>query len=77
MSTIVTPIFVLFFISYTLMMKCWMANPDDRPTYDAILEALTHLVTEADVHVLYAHLPAYLQSLDSGADGDADGISHA
>ncbi|PVD27091.1 hypothetical protein C0Q70_12242 [Pomacea canaliculata] len=64
-------------IIYGLMMKCWMANPEDRPTYDAILESLSHMVTEAEAHVVYAHLPAYLQSLDGGADGDADGISHA
>ena len=59
------------------MTKCWMADPEDRPTYDSILEALSRMVTEAEQHVQYTHLPAYLHSLDSGADGDGDEISHA
>ncbi|KAK7481735.1 hypothetical protein BaRGS_00026983 [Batillaria attramentaria] len=62
---------------YNLMMKCWMADPDHRPSYDTILESLSHLVTEADAHVQYTHLPAYLHSLDTGGDCDGDGISHA
>ncbi|XP_076457417.1 uncharacterized protein LOC143291439 isoform X2 [Babylonia areolata] len=62
---------------YNLMTRCWMALPDDRPTYDSILDTLSRLVTEADQHVQFTHLPAYLHSLDGGADGDGDEISHA
>ncbi|KAK7106657.1 hypothetical protein V1264_017886 [Littorina saxatilis] len=62
---------------YNLMMRCWMGEPDDRPTYDTVLDTMSRLVTEADQHVQYTHLPAYLHSLDGGADGDGDEISHA
>ncbi|CAL1543239.1 unnamed protein product [Lymnaea stagnalis] len=55
---------------YELLLRCWHTIPEERPSYQEILEVLSHLVVNADVHIDFSSLPDHLLSLDT-ADSSA------
>ena len=36
---------------YTQMRNCWDVNPDERPCFEEIHDALTHMFTEDELNV--------------------------
>ncbi|XP_055866461.1 myoblast growth factor receptor egl-15-like isoform X2 [Biomphalaria glabrata] len=50
---------------YELLLRCWHTIPEERPSYQEILEVLSHLVVNADVHIDFCNLPDHLLSLDT------------
>ncbi|RUS71641.1 hypothetical protein EGW08_020598, partial [Elysia chlorotica] len=51
---------------YELLLRCWHTIPEERPSYQEILEVLSHLVINAEVHIDFSSLPDHLLSLDTG-----------
>ncbi|XP_005091416.2 tyrosine kinase receptor Cad96Ca [Aplysia californica] len=50
---------------YELLLRCWHTLPEERPSYQEILEVLSHLVVNADLHIDFSGLPDHLLSLDT------------
>ena len=44
------------------MSVCWHGNPEDRPTYNQIIEALTELAQDHYPHIMFDKLPDYLKT---------------
>ncbi|BFZ25634.1 hypothetical protein BsWGS_28674 [Bradybaena similaris] len=51
---------------FELLLRCWHTIPEERPSYQEILEVLSLLVIHADVHIDFSSLPDHLLSLDTG-----------
>ncbi|GFS10415.1 tyrosine kinase receptor Cad96Ca [Elysia marginata] len=51
---------------YEVLLRCWHTIPEERPSYQEILEVLSHLVVNADTHIDFSSLPDHLLSLDTG-----------
>ncbi|XP_056012377.1 fibroblast growth factor receptor 3-like isoform X3 [Ostrea edulis] len=52
---------------FALMERCWCCNPDERPLYPDIYQALTNLLTNSDANIVLDNLPV-LSSLESDAE---------
>ncbi|XP_041372575.1 fibroblast growth factor receptor homolog 1-like [Gigantopelta aegis] len=51
---------------YNTMYACWHSNPEDRPTYTELLQALGELVSDHQSHIVLDQLPEYLNSSEEG-----------
>lgn len=51
-----------------MMSACWHGNPEDRPTYSQIIEALTELAQDHYTHIMFDRLPDYLKTPDAYED---------
>ncbi|XP_046374882.1 fibroblast growth factor receptor homolog 1-like isoform X1 [Haliotis rufescens] len=50
---------------FNMMSACWHGNPEDRPTYSQIIEALTELAQDHYTHIMFDRLPDYLKTPDA------------
>ena len=48
------------------MYACWHSNPEDRPTYTELLQALGELVSDHQSHIVLNKLPEYLNASEDG-----------
>ena len=45
---------ILYFVRYTVMLRCWDANPKTRPTFDELGDELREMRAKFTVRDLYS-----------------------